>query len=117
MKKFLVLCMMLVLAAGVLAGCGNDAAKKDEGGKIVVGLDDNFPPMGFKDESNEIVSDIKEIILNDGQISKATFTLSPKASSTTNCMLALQSSIDGADELQQLIPFEVNISFTSEFDF
>lgn len=63
------------------------------------------------------VSDIKEIILNDGQISKATFTLSPKASSTTNCMLALQSSIDGADELQQLIPFEVNISFTSEFDF
>ena len=55
MKKFLVLCMMLVLAAGVLAGCGNDAAKKDEGGKIVVGLDDNFPPMGFKDENNEIV--------------------------------------------------------------
>lgn len=71
----------------------------------------------FIDESNEIVSDIKEIILNNGQISKATFTLSPKASSATNCMLALQSSIDGADELQQLIPFEVNISFTSEFDF
>ena len=71
----------------------------------------------FIDESNEIVSDIKEIILNNGQISKATFILSPKASSATNCMLALQSSIDGADELQQLIPFEVNISFTSEFDF
>ncbi len=31
MKKFLVLCMMLVLAAGVLAGCGNDAAKKEGG--------------------------------------------------------------------------------------
>ena len=87
-------------------------AKTSEGQK------DSFSYRAFFiDESNEIVSDIKEIILNDGQISKATFTLSPKASSTTNCMLALQSSIDGADELQQLIPFEVNISFTSEFDF
>lgn len=71
----------------------------------------------FIDESNEIISDIKEIILNDGENSKATFTLSPKASSATQCMLALQSSIDGADELQQLIPFGINISFTSEFDF
>ena len=72
MKKFLVLCMMLVLAAGVLAGCGNDAAKKDEGGKIVVGLDDNFPPMGFKDENNEIVGfDIdlaKEAELQSGRV-------------------------------------------------
>ena len=87
-------------------------AKTSEGQK------DSFSYRAFFiDESNEIVSDIKEIILNNGQISKATFTLSPKASSATNCMLALQSSIDGADELQQLIPFEVNISFTSEFDF
>ena len=69
------------------------------------------------DESNEIISDIKEIVLNADEVSKATFTLSPKASSATSCMLALQSSSDGADELQQLIPFEVNISFTSEFDF
>jgi ABC-type amino acid transport substrate-binding protein len=23
--------------------------------KIVVGLDDNFPPMGFRDEKNELV--------------------------------------------------------------
>lgn len=71
----------------------------------------------FIDEYNEIISDIKEIVLNTGKVSKATFTLSPKVSSATSCMLALQSSNDGADELQQLIPFEVNISFTSEFDF
>lgn len=59
MKKIFALCMMLVLAVGALAGCGNDAAGtdggKDEAKKIVVGLDDNFPPMGFKDENNEIV--------------------------------------------------------------
>ena len=71
----------------------------------------------FIDYNNEIISDIKEIELNTDTISKATFTLSPKVSSSTHCMLALQSSKDGADELQQLIPFEVNISFTSEFDF
>lgn len=50
--------MMLVLAVCALAGCGNDAAKDeaaDSSKKIVVGLDDNFPPMGFKNEQNEIV--------------------------------------------------------------
>ena len=55
MKKILAVCMMLVLAVAALAGCGNDTAKKDTAQKIVVGLDDNFPPMGFKDEKNEIV--------------------------------------------------------------
>lgn len=49
------MCMMMVLAVTALAGCGGDTAGKEEGKKIVVGLDDNFPPMGFKDEKNEIV--------------------------------------------------------------
>lgn len=86
--------------------------------QIINGQKKNFLYRAFFiDESNEIISDIKEIALNADEVSKATFTLSPKASSATSCMLALQSSNDGADELQQLIPFEVNISFTSEFDF
>ena len=55
MKKILAICMMLVVAIGAMAGCGNNGAKKDAPKKIVVGLDDNFPPMGFKDEKNEIV--------------------------------------------------------------
>lgn len=55
MKKFLAVCMMLVLAMGALAGCGDNTAQKEAGKKIVVGLDDNFPPMGFKNENNEIV--------------------------------------------------------------
>ncbi|WP_296732101.1 amino acid ABC transporter substrate-binding protein [Anaerovibrio sp.] len=38
-----------------MAGCGNNASNKDNTSKIVVGLDDNFPPMGFKNEANEIV--------------------------------------------------------------
>lgn len=55
MKKIFALCMMLVLAVTALAGCGSNSAQKEESNKIVVGLDDSFPPMGFKDEKNEIV--------------------------------------------------------------
>src|SRR5512133_932771 len=59
MKKR-VLCLMAgLMAAMVLTGCG----KKEEPAAvapapakaIVIGLDDNFPPMGFRDEKNELV--------------------------------------------------------------
>ncbi|WP_371372376.1 amino acid ABC transporter substrate-binding protein [Sporomusa aerivorans] len=50
MKKLIAFLMMLVLAGLLVAGCGG-AEKK----KIVVGLDDNFPPMGFRDDKNNIV--------------------------------------------------------------
>ena len=57
MKKFLALMLTLVVASAFIAGCGGDKAttKKEAAKKIVVGLDDNFPPMGFKNEKNEIV--------------------------------------------------------------
>ena len=55
----------LFLAAGLMltmlfTGCGNDGGGAQNGGttsseKIIVGLDDEYPPMGFKDENNEIV--------------------------------------------------------------
>lgn len=56
MKKIILLCLMLASMAMLVAGCGgSDTAKKDAGQKIVIGLDDSFPPMGFRDEKNEIV--------------------------------------------------------------
>ena len=57
MKKFLALMLTLVVASAFIAGCGGEksAPKKEAPKKIVVGLDDNFPPMGFKNEKNEIV--------------------------------------------------------------
>lgn len=60
MKRILALCMMLVFALSVFSGCGGGdqkkaETKKDAGKKIVIGLDDNFPPMGFVNEKNEIV--------------------------------------------------------------
>lgn len=50
MKKLLLSALALMLIGLLLAGCGGTAQKK-----IVVGLDDNFPPMGFRDDKNNIV--------------------------------------------------------------
>ena len=59
--------LMLSLTAGaLLAGCGkNETAPAAQSAaapaapavpaKIVIGLDDNFPPMGFRNEKNEFV--------------------------------------------------------------
>ena len=61
LKRLLSAGLTAVLAAALLTGCGGDNVKSSGsgetasgGGKIVVGLDDNFPPMGFKDENNDI---------------------------------------------------------------
>ncbi len=58
MKKLFAVLMLAALACGLLAGCGGGqkpAEKKNEAKPIVLGLDDNFPPMGFVDENNKIV--------------------------------------------------------------
>lgn len=77
MKKLLSLMVVAVLAVGILlTGCGNKTEEassgnsskttsKSEGdnslqaikdkGTFVVGLDDSFPPMGFRDDKGEIV--------------------------------------------------------------
>jgi len=63
MKKQVSVLLMALAASVALLGCD----KKEEAtpaaaapapvavSKIVVGLDDNFPPMGFRDEKNELV--------------------------------------------------------------
>ena len=60
MKKILMAALLLVTM--VFAGCGggNEPAKTDDGAKsdakkIVIGLDDEYAPMGFKNEQNEII--------------------------------------------------------------
>lgn len=56
MKKALSFLLLSVLCLGLLAGCGapsgESAAAKDT---LIVGLDDTFCPMGFHDESGELV--------------------------------------------------------------
>ena len=50
MKRWIALAIVAVLMITLLAGCGAPAKKK-----IVVGLDDHFPPMGFRDDKINIV--------------------------------------------------------------
>ena len=60
MKKTVVF-VAAFLAAMVFAGCtkkssaDNSLADLQKKGEFVLGLDDSFPPMGFRDENNEIV--------------------------------------------------------------
>ena len=68
MRKIAILLAALLLCAG-LAGCADQPAsataqnggaddsfvKVQQAGKLVLGLDDAFPPMGFRDEDNSIV--------------------------------------------------------------
>lgn len=51
MKKTMGIILLTVAATAVLAGCSGGS--KD--GSLVVGIDDKFAPMGFRDEHNEIV--------------------------------------------------------------
>lgn len=61
MKKRSIFGLMLVvvLVAGLFAGCSSTAKKETNANNddktFVVGLDDSFPPMGFRDDKNEIV--------------------------------------------------------------
>jgi polar amino acid transport system substrate-binding protein len=70
-KNLVFIILVLALGAASLAGCSNQnsnqasnqdpAALEDsfekikEKGQVVMGLDDTFAPMGFRDENNEIV--------------------------------------------------------------
>lgn len=65
MKKFLALVLTFVLI-GTIAGCsdnkssGGDSALSgweyvEDKGELIVGLDDTFAPMGFRDESDNLV--------------------------------------------------------------
>ena len=52
MKKFLPLFLLAMLSV-VLVACGSDESTEKE--TIIIGIDDKFAPMGFRDENNDIV--------------------------------------------------------------
>lgn len=66
MKKLSVLVLTALFTASVLSGCSkastsnasqetNSLKRVQKVGKLVVGLDDSYPPMEFRDESNNLV--------------------------------------------------------------
>lgn len=63
-KKMKILLIGIMMMTMLLSGCGAKETVTEgdqslqqikEKGKIVLGLDDSFPPMGFRDEKGEIV--------------------------------------------------------------
>ena len=67
MKKLLSIILSATMLLGVVV-CGsasNNADTSASTDKIIVGLDDQFPPMGFRDDKNELVG----FELNTGKIS------------------------------------------------
>lgn len=61
MRKIISVLLIAVLALS-LSACGSKSGGKDnsleyikDNGKFILGLDDSFPPMGFRNDANEIV--------------------------------------------------------------
>lgn len=55
MKRVIALVLLVIMAGVIFAGCGGTTTKAPAQKKVVIGLDDSFPPMGFRDEKNNIV--------------------------------------------------------------
>lgn len=61
-KKALTIFIAAIMATTILSGCGSTAKNNGDNswnnvkdkGKFVLGLDDSFPPMGFRDDNNNI---------------------------------------------------------------
>ena len=62
MKKIVLIVLVIIIALGVIVGVRFSNNTKDNSleeiknkGSFILGLDDSFPPMGYRDENNEIV--------------------------------------------------------------
>jgi len=75
-RKIAIIMLAVLLTSIILTGCSSteNAGSKDESwekvkksGQLIMGLDDGFPPMGFRDENNNIVGfdiDVAEEVCN-----------------------------------------------------
>lgn len=55
MKKMGLIFTLLLALSVVLAGCGTSKADSSDKKELVIGVDDQFAPMGFRDDKNELV--------------------------------------------------------------
>lgn len=107
MKKLLVLLSCLLLAMGMLAGCGSDdnqpagTGSETPGwdyivdkGELVVGLDDTFAPMGFRDEDNNLVGFDIDLANAAGEVLGVTVTFRPIDWDAKDMELSTSKTID-----------------------
>ena len=53
-RKMVLMSLVMALVLTMLAGCSGSGAGTEDN-QLVIGIDDKFAPMGFRDENNEIV--------------------------------------------------------------
>ncbi|MFK2826611.1 amino acid ABC transporter substrate-binding protein [Bacillus sp. B190/17] len=53
MKRFITMILAVTAVLSLLAGCSSKSEKEDD--TLVIGIDDKFAPLGFRDENNNIV--------------------------------------------------------------
>lgn len=73
--------------------------------------------VSVMDEDHQRLSGEIECHGNAGDVKALQFDLSARASGLAKCYLGLRFTSDKKDELQQLIPFEIKMMFSSDMDF
>lgn len=71
----------------------------------------------FVNDSYEELCPIQEIHLTVGELTRVNFSLNASASSLDNCLLVIKSARDSLGEAQQIIKYDIKISFNVDFDF
>lgn len=87
MKKLLIFMSCLLLAAAMLAGCGDKPADNPaevtgwdyiaDKGELIIGLDDTFAPMGFRDEAGNLVGFDIDLANAAGEVLGVNITFRP----------------------------------------
>lgn len=55
MKRLAIMLLSLVAILSILTGCGTSKDHAEKKKTLVIGVDDQFAPMGFRDKNNELV--------------------------------------------------------------
>ncbi|WP_017754464.1 amino acid ABC transporter substrate-binding protein [Calidifontibacillus oryziterrae] len=57
MKRLMMSVLAIIMVISIISGCSSDSAGnvENEDNTLIIGIDDKFAPMGFRDENNEIV--------------------------------------------------------------
>jgi hypothetical protein len=71
----------------------------------------------FVDEQFNALCSQQQVSLTDGIISKVSFQLSDSSSKLKECYLVIKAPEDNYNEARQLIRYNINITFSVDFDF
>ncbi|MGX9136019.1 amino acid ABC transporter substrate-binding protein [Rummeliibacillus sp. JY-2-4R] len=55
MKRFAIMTMFVVAIFSIMAGCSSNKSASKDDKTLIIGVDDTFAPMGFRDKDNKIV--------------------------------------------------------------